>query len=82
MDRTFNTSTFNTKNFNIDVLPNEITLAREKAFLGEYLDSMMSYKSVMRKVQVMMTKNIKTNEAYSKWEAFQFEVEDEMKNVE
>jgi len=51
MDRTFNTSTFNTKAWNVDQLPSEITLAREQAMLGEYLDSMATYQAIMKKAQ-------------------------------
>ena len=82
MDRTFNTSTFNTKAWNVDQLPSDITLAREQAMLGEYLDSMATYQSLMKKAQQKMATNLSKLELYNKWEEFQFQIEVEMKNVE
>lgn len=82
MDRTFNTSTFNTKSWNKDNFPKEIQLAREQAMLGEYLDALAQYKAIIKKIQILMTQNFNNMELYNKWEQLQVEVEDELKNVE
>ena len=53
---------------NVDQLPKELLVAREKAILGQYEEAQDCYKDIIKKIQFKMTDNINSQEKYFKWE--------------
>jgi hypothetical protein len=52
----------------VEELVKELQIAREKSVLGEYEDSLASFKGIMKKIQFQMTQNLTKQKAYLRWE--------------
>lgn len=55
---------------NIDALPKDLLVAREKAILGQYEEAEECYRDIMKKIEFKMTDNINSQEKYFKWDQF------------
>ena len=66
---------------NVENLPKELLVAREKSILGQYEESEECYREIMKKIQFKMTDNINSQEKYFKWDQFQKQISLEMNYV-
>lgn len=67
---------------NVDQLPKELLVAREKAILGQYEEAQDCYKDIIKKIQFKMTDNINSQEKYFKWEQFSKQISLEMNYIQ
>lgn len=69
-------------NQNVNNLAKELQMAREMAILGQYEESMSSFKQIVTKIQFQIKKNLNDQFLYDKWEQLNNQVQDEVDCVQ